>query len=100
MAGGAPTGNKNAAKAKIWENAIRAVVDKVDPKDPDGRTRLRKIAEKLAQAAEEGDIAAIKEIGDRLDGKAKQSTEITGADGGVFQAAISVAFVDADRSKG
>jgi hypothetical protein len=31
--------------------------------------RLRRIAEKLAEKAEEGDLAAIREIADRLDGK-------------------------------
>jgi hypothetical protein len=32
--------------------------------------RLRRIAERLLDQAEEGNIAAIKELGDRLDGKA------------------------------
>src|SRR4051812_36245020 len=31
--------------------------------------RLRRIAEKLAQKAEDGDLAAIREVADRLDGK-------------------------------
>jgi hypothetical protein len=34
--------------------------------------RLRRIAEKLAGKAEEGDLAAIREIADRLDGKPAQ----------------------------
>jgi hypothetical protein len=33
---------------------------------------LRRIAEKLAEKAEEGDLAAIREIADRLDGKPTQ----------------------------
>ena len=34
--------------------------------------RLRRIAEKLTEKAEEGDLAAIREIADRLDGKPTQ----------------------------
>lgn len=34
--------------------------------------RLRRIAEKLAEKAEEGDLAAIRELADRLDGKPMQ----------------------------
>ena len=40
----------------------------------DGR-RLRIIAEKLAEKAEQRDIQAIREIGDRLEGKAVQAIE-------------------------
>ncbi|MBR1279977.1 hypothetical protein [Bradyrhizobium sp. AUGA SZCCT0283] len=34
--------------------------------------RLRRIAEKLTERAEEGDLAAIRELADRLDGKPAQ----------------------------
>ena len=40
-----------------------------------GRRRLRIIAEKLAEKAEQGDIQAIREIADRLDGKPAQAIE-------------------------
>ncbi len=36
-------------------------------------TKLRKIAEKLVENAMDGDIQAIKEVADRLDGKASQA---------------------------
>ena len=36
---------------------------------------FRVIAEKLAEKAEQGDIQAIREVGDRLDGKAVQAIE-------------------------
>ena len=45
------------------------------------KVKLRKIANKLVQAAEEGEAWAIKEIMDRVDGKAVQATEISGAEG-------------------
>ena len=40
-----------------------------------GGRRLRIIADKLAEKAEQGDLQAIREIGDRLDGKAVQAVE-------------------------
>jgi hypothetical protein len=40
-----------------------------------GGRRLRIIAEKLADKAEQGDIQAIREIADRLDGKPAQAIE-------------------------
>jgi hypothetical protein len=71
---GAPIGNRNASKSKLWEESIRRAVLADDGK------RLRSIAEKLLDLAAEGDIAAMKEIGDRLDGKAVQG--VAGLDGG------------------
>jgi hypothetical protein len=47
----------------------------------DGAT-LRRIADKLLAMAEDGDIQAMKEIGDRLDGKPKQQIEASGEGGG------------------
>lgn len=61
---GAPIGNKNAVKNRIWSDAIRKAVLQ-------GK-RLDKLAEAIITAAEGGDITALKEIGDRLEGKATQ----------------------------
>jgi len=72
----APLGNKNAVKNRPWADAInRAVLAN------DGQ-RLRAIAEKLLVLAEAGDVSALRELGDRLDGKPKQQIEATGADDG------------------
>ena len=65
---GAPLGNTNSSKSnRLWAETIRRAVLQQDA------VRLRKIAEALLDKAEEGDIAAIKELGDRLDGKAIQA---------------------------
>ena len=40
-----------------------------------GSRRLRIIAERLAEAAAQGDLQAIQQIGDRLDGKPSQAIE-------------------------
>lgn len=69
--GGQP-GNTNATKNKWWSGALnRALLAN------DGE-KLRTLAEKLIQRAEEGDIAALKEIGDRMDGKAAQQVIVAG----------------------
>ena len=40
-----------------------------------GSTKLRKLAEQLVTAGMAGDVSAIKEVADRLDGKATQQIE-------------------------
>ena len=50
----------------------------INEERPDGQHRLRVIANQLIEAAEGGDIAAIKEVADRLDGKPAQALEHTG----------------------
>jgi len=66
---GAPIGNKNATKNKPWINALNRAIAQRDADD------LRKIADKLISLAMEGDLNAIKELGDRLDGKATQGID-------------------------
>jgi len=51
--------------------------------------KLRTIARKLLEKAESGDLAAIKEIADRLDGKSSQSHELGGQGGQPIQIVIS-----------
>lgn len=76
----APEGNTNSSKSnRLWGETIRRAVLQSDG------ARLRAIAEKLLDKAAEGDIQAIKEIGDRLDGKAAQSLMLSGEDGGPVQ---------------
>jgi hypothetical protein len=67
---GAPKGNTNAVKNKMWADMIR----KVATQNPD---KMRKAAETLLELCQQGDIAAMKEFGDRLDGKSKQQVELS-----------------------
>lgn len=66
---GAPKGNINAAKPKYWESALRRHFSQ----DPE---QLRRIAAKVAEAAEQGESWAVSEIGNRLDGKAVQPVDM------------------------
>ena len=71
---GAPVGNQNARK-RHWSTAIESAVLEKDARTK--RYRLHAIAGKLIEMAEDGDIQAMKEIGDRLDGKPHQSIDAT-----------------------
>ena len=68
---GPPKGNKNSSKEnRVWGKTVKKLAIQEDYK------RIHKVAEALFKKAEEGDVSAIKELGDRIDGKASQ--EITG----------------------
>jgi hypothetical protein len=69
--GGAPEGNHNAKKGKLFYEQLRKVLVQNDA------LRLRRIADKLVESAEKGEPWAVKEVMDRVDGKATQSTDIT-----------------------
>src|SRR5258705_2684626 len=64
---GRPIGSLN--RQKPFTDALRVALLS------GGGRRLGVIAEKLAEKAEQGDIQAIREVGDRLDGKAVQAIE-------------------------
>ena len=73
MAGrGAPAGNQNAARAKVWTAAIERALDK---RGPSRIEALDALAEKFLAAVESGDIAAFREFGDRIQGKSVQPLE-------------------------
>ena len=67
---GAPKGNTNSSRDnRLWANTIRRAVTQAKGE------KLRALAEKLIERGTEGDVGALKEIGDRLDGKASQLIE-------------------------
>lgn len=66
---GAPVGNNNSIKSKPWRDALNRAIAQQDGK------KLRAMADKLIAQAMKGDVSALKEIGDRLDGKAIQQVE-------------------------
>jgi len=74
---GAPKGNQNAARAKVWSAAIQRVL----ARDKEG---MEALARALINKAKDGDIQALKEIGDRLEGKVPQAIEGTGEDGAIL----------------
>ena len=83
---GAQVGNQNAAKSRMFYDKLRLVLTR----EPH---RLISIAEQLVSQAEEGQPWAIKEIIDRIDGKAIQATTIENADGTPLLGGIQVTFI-------
>lgn len=81
--GGAPIGNTNSKKGKLFYGELQKALVQED------RLKLRQIADKLVEKAIEGESWAVKEIIDRVDGKAIQATEISGADGEDLKMVIS-----------
>ncbi len=74
MAGNANSGSK---REKIVREALMLAAKRVHEGDPDGRIKLNVAAAKIVELAVEGDLAAFKEIADRIDGKAPQSVDVT-----------------------
>ena len=100
---GAPIGNQNAAKAKQWAAAIERALERmgdpsVNPDEPVERSprmkALDQLAEKFITSCNVGDLGFFKELGDRLDGKPMQSTEVSGPDGKEIPHSMTVSFVD------
>lgn len=86
MPPGAPKGNKNATKNRPWAEAIRRAALQYETTEVGRKEALFKIAWKLIEKALEGDAAAIRELGDRLDGKPSQA--IVGDDDGPLKLVI------------
>ena len=76
---GAPLGNKNATKNKPWRDAINWALENHENSQTERAQALRDIATKLIDQALQGDLVAMKELGDRVEGKAAQSVELSGA---------------------
>lgn len=69
MAGGAPKGSRNAAKNGAWRRAVETALKRYEDDIVKRGDALDKIAEKAIAMALAGDLEAMREIGNRLDGK-------------------------------
>jgi hypothetical protein len=74
---------------KDWAEALRIVGNQ---NTPEGKTKLRTLAEAVYAAALAGDMDAVKEIGNRRDGRPKAEAEVNVTHG------WSAAFLNALRS--
>ena len=81
-------GNQNNKKGRLFYEQLRKVLVQ------DDALKLRQIATRLVEAAEDGEAWAVREVIDRIDGKAIQATEISGPDGALPVAGIGIVFVD------
>lgn len=69
-------GNKLATKNRIWTEAIKRAI-RHEFGGQEWEQALRDAALPLVRAARKGDLVALKEIGDRLEGKPHQTSEVT-----------------------
>jgi hypothetical protein len=71
------SGNLGRPKALTLSEAYRRELSKPDPNDPQGRTYAETLAERMIAKAASGDVAAIKEVADRVEGKARATVSIS-----------------------
>jgi len=73
---GAPKGNQNARRAKELRNALNYALNNFENSAIKKDQALRALGNKLVEMGLDGNLAAIKEIADRIDGKPAQTTII------------------------
>jgi hypothetical protein len=71
---GAPIGNQFAAKSKRWSMAIDRALEKRSRVA--GVEALDELAEKLLLLADQSDLGALRELGDRIEGKPGQAIDL------------------------
>ena len=69
--------NRKGAPPKEWTMAAM-YRQAAEEASETGEPKYKIVARKLLELAEKGDMQAIKELGNRLDGMPKQSVELTG----------------------
>lgn len=71
---GAPLGNNNSGKGRLWARAIDKAM--ANRSKTDAFAEMIELAEQLLVKCSDGDLGALKELGDRLDGKPAQSIDL------------------------
>lgn len=59
---------------KIWSDAVRRAVKRA--RDGKGRKKLEILADSLVDKGINGDVSAMREVGDRLDGRSTQAVNL------------------------
>jgi len=90
---GAPVGNQNASRGKRFASVLEKRIAELRAMDG--------IVDALITKALDGDMSAIKEVADRLDGKPRQQVDLGGQDGeNPLVTAINIRFVkSSEQSK-
>jgi len=68
---------KGRPKSITLSEAYRRELAKVDPNDSEGRSFAEVLAEQMIVKARGGDVSALRELGDRTEGKARQSISLS-----------------------
>ena len=79
------SGNPGGRPKKLpLTDELRKLLAEVVPDDRQRRTFAEKIAEAVVKKAAKGNLQAVREIADRVEGKARQGIQIEGDDGKTF----------------
>lgn len=93
---GPPIGSSNASKTnRAWSEAIKAAVARREKLNEPGA--LRDLADMFVDKVLSGDMVAIKEFGDRYEGKVPQAIEGTG-ENGELSIGLTIRYVDGNNS--
>lgn len=87
---GAPVGNQNAASAFMWKQAILRALERRGAGDR--LKALDDLAEKLLMNCDDGDISALRELGDRVEGKPPQAINLGGQDDNPLKTSVKLEF--------
>lgn len=88
---GGQVGNQNASKGKRFASVLEARIEELKA--------MPLIAQALIDKALDGDMQAIKEVADRLDGKPKQQIDVGGQEDNPLITAIKVTLVKSTERK-
>ena len=88
--------NKGNTHSSKINRLFAETIKRID-KQSEGEV-ARQVAQALIDKAITGDVSAIKEFADRVDGKAVATTELTGVDGSNLPISIGINFVKPDDS--
>ncbi len=88
----APVGNRNAAKAKVWTAAIERALERRKGLGA-GIKAIDDLADKLIDECLTGNLMALQELGNRLEGKPAQAVLLSGDEDNPLQHNHTVKFV-------
>jgi len=93
----APIGNQNAAKARLWSAAIERALERRKPANERIKA-IDELADKLLNSCYKGDLSALQELGNRLEGRPGQTVILGGDSDNPIQSRQVVEFRDGDDS--
>lgn len=89
---------KGRPKTITLSEAYRRELAKVDPEDPEGRTYAEVLAGKMREKAFGGDVAALRELADRTEGKPRQTLSLSLERREQLEAAVEGIMRDAEAA--
>ena len=89
---------KGRPKSITLSEAYRRELARVDPNDPEGRTYAEILAERMRERASSGDVAALREMADRTEGKPRQTLSLSLERREQLEAAVEGIMRDAEAA--